>query len=519
MAILNLSEYQDHPTLRDNPGLQRVLKLFDGISSHPRPSKGEDAVRKHLLDIAAEQGWEVAQDEIGNVAVFVPATPGKEEVTPVILQGHMDMVTDEKKDAHLPRRAVIEDKGEEGKETGLWMRTEGEDMTLGSDNGIGLSLAMGAMMDPELEHGPVTILMTIDEETGMSGAKKLDPRLLPELGILVNLDSEEGPIDICIGCAGSSDIVATFPITEKEEIPQDYEVLELTLKDFPGGHSGVNIHHANGNAIQSLAALLKLIQAEMDLRLASIDGGMKRNSIPNNATAVIAIPEGKRGDVQRIISDFVDELGRTEPKDPSITSLLSLEKAENVQATLSPLAATPDGVLTKDFHDRLLDAIDALPTGPFTAAELPNVGTLVTLSNNLGVISTQTEHVQIQSMARSANIEALREKLSELEGVFRSHGAEVKTDEPSAGWLENPTTSPAVALAQNAARQVFGEPRLLAYHAGLESGIIADKRPGTISAVAIGPLILAAHTEKERVSLGSVAQEVQVLRALLQMVQ
>lgn len=518
MAILNLSEYKDHPALEQSPGLRRVLQLFDGISSHPRPSKSEMAVRKHLLSLAGEQGWEVVQDDIGNVAIFVDATPGKEDITPVILQGHMDIVTAES-DAHLPREAVIVDQGQDGKEKGLWLRTKNQDMTLGADNGMGLSMAMGAMMDPTLEHGPVTILMTIDEETGMSGAKKLDPRLLTNSAILINLDSEEGPVDICIGCAGSSDVVARFPIEEREAIPESYELLRIKLTGFPGGHSGIMIHEANGNAIQSLGQLLTRIREITDLRLLSVEGGMKRNSIPKDAEALIAVPEGERSRLQEIADQLVKELKMDkEVPNPQVSGVLSREKAQKVEVVIEEVKENRIGALQTSIHEQLVGLLGSLPTGPFASAELPNVGSLVTLSNNLGIVRTREDHIEVVSMARAANIQDLRAKLTEIEELFRSHGASCEVDEPSAGWLEDPHTSAAAALARDAARQTFGEPKLLAYHAGLESGIIGDRSPGQLSAVAIGPLILEAHTERERASLDSIAQVVLVLRRMLEMV-
>lgn len=260
MAIQNLDAFGEHQLLKDNPGLVRVLQVFSGISNHARPSKKEGAVREHLIGVAREQGWEVKQDETGNVAFQVPATPGKEDVIPVVMQGHMDIVTFPA-DEHLPRQAEIVEKVRRGEEQGLWMQTVEQKTTLGSDNGIGVSLAVATMMDPELEHGPVTILVTVDEETGMTGAKNLDPSLLPETGILLNLDSEDGSTKICIGCAGSADTVAQFPIGDRETIPEDYKLLDLELKGFPGGHSGVQIHLGLGNAIQSMSDLLVRLQA------------------------------------------------------------------------------------------------------------------------------------------------------------------------------------------------------------------------------------------------------------------
>lgn len=518
MAIRNLQEFHEHPTFSDNPGLLRVLQVFDGISNHPRPSKGEEAVRAHLMELAKEQGWNVEQDSTGNIAIQVPASEGKEGVTPVILQGHMDIVVTPS-DRNLPRTAEIVDQGQDGGEKGLWMQTEGRKMTLGSDNGIGVSLAVAAMMDPELSHGPVTILITVNEETGMTGAKGLDPRLLPSTGLLINLDSEEGPADICIGCAGSADIVAKFPVGDRETLPEGYECIEINLVGFPGGHSGVAIHEANGNAIGSLATLLQRMQKEVpNLRLVAIDGGTARNAIPSTAKATVAVPSASVSALQEIADTFVTELKLGEAaEDPSVTGVLSAKKAKDVTVEISERSQDVIKGFALEFQNRILQALTDTLTGPFASAELPNVGTLVTLSNNLGTIATNDTEIEVVSMARGANIDELRAKIAEIAGIYESLGGNVTANEPSAGWLEDPETSPAVALAVQAVQKVMGISRFLAYHAGLESGIVIGKGEN-LSAVAIGPLILEAHTPRERVSLESVAAEVAVLRELLQMV-
>lgn len=516
MAIENLSAYEGHDLVRQNPGLLRVLQIFDRISSFARPSKKEEAVRQSLIEFAHEQGWETQVDETGNLAVRVPATPGKEGLTPILLQGHMDIVVTPE-DHMQPRLAEIIDKGEEGDEIGLWMQTKGQNMTLGSDNGIGVSLAMATMLDPEIEHGPVTLLLTVDEETGMTGAINLDPNLLPETGILLNLDSEAGPMDICIGCAGSTDIQAKFPIGDRESIPESHNVIDLNLTGLLGGHSGIDIHNGRGNAIQSMARLLQMIQTETeDLRLINLSGGSARNAIPSKAFARVSVPAEKMGAFESTVRSFVEDLKRGEnPEDPTVTGQLLAKNATKVECTwdvvydIDPISST-----TSVFRDRFLATLSDLPTGPFTSAELPNVGKLVTLSNNLGVASMDTENADIITMARGANIGELKAKLEELRRILETKGATVTAAEPTAGWLENPETSPAVLLASQAVQDVLGEVRFLAYHAGLESGIVTDKAIGNMSAVSLGPLIKEAHTPRERVSLESTTAVLGILKEI-----
>lgn len=522
MAITNLGEFENVGVVADNPGLQRVLQVFHGISSFARPSKREEAVRVHLIELAREQGWDVVQDKAGNVAFRVPASPGMEEAMSVVLQGHMDIVASGE-DEDLPRNAVIVDKGNDGDEQGLWLQTENQDMTLGADNGIGVSLAVAAMMDPDLKHGPVTILLTVDEERGMTGAQDLDPRLLPEAGILVNLDSEEGPQGICIGCAGNGDMVSRFDFETVEVLPEGYVVAEVDLSGFPGGHSGVMIHGANGNAIQSLARLLQQINGVTDLKVLSVNGGTKPNAIPDAAKAIVALPESGASQVEAVVDSFLADLRHGEGvEDWGMTGVLRPERANSVVVKVSPVSeeslrggASPVVTFSREFQARLLSVLSEMPTGPFDAAELPNVGKLVTLSNNLGLVKTDVEGVEVVNMARGADVRALTAKMVELKNFLLDRGAHLKMDVPTSGWLEDPENSSAVAAVVEAVNEVVGQSQFLAYHAGLEAGLVAGKRPGGLSAVAIGPWILDAHTRRERVSLDSVDQELAVLKYLL----
>ncbi|MFA7277880.1 MAG: beta-Ala-His dipeptidase [Candidatus Gracilibacteria bacterium] len=522
MAINNLQEFQNHPLIENSPALQRLLKVFSEIISHPRPSKNEGEVRQALVDMAREQGWEIQKDEIGNIAFRIPATPGRENVTPVVLQGHMDQVTTPA-DKDLPRNAEIvignsEDPENPGDD--LYVQTVGKNMTLGADNGIGVASAMATMMDPTLEHGPVTILVTVDEETGMSGAKKLNPNLLPDNSILINLDSEEGPEGICIGCAGGVDVVGKFPLVDAmERVPEDYEMLAVELTGFAGGHSGVDIHRGRGNAIRSMSDFLLQAQSiSSDVRLMSLNGGSARNAIPSSARAYIAIPQKDVTKVKKAFARFLKETKKgVIVENTALTGKLLPENAKKIQGSIDTYNGSHVAVmaLRSELRDIIHALIQELPQGPLDSADLPNVGNLVTLSNNLGVVRTEIDHIEIVSMARSANIDALKAKMSEILEMFTSRGAQMdRSDEPSAGWLENPETSPAVALAVAAVQKVIGKYALLAYHAGLESGIISDKGKN-MSAVAMGPLILDAHTPRERVNLRSVDQVLGVIREML----
>jgi dipeptidase D len=372
------------------------------------------------------------------------------------------------------------------------------------------------MTDQSIEHGPVTILLTVDEEKGMSGAKALDPNLLPETGILLNLDSEEGPEEICIGCAGSADTVASFPIGDREALPEGYTSMELDIKGFPGGHSGIAIHAGRGNAIKAIGDLLSRLQnIAGDLRIIEIKGGEKRNAIPSSAHATIAVPGNSVEGLNKVVEEFVAELKKgKEVPDPEVTGDLLEKNAGKVEATLVPTESVKlVGALSADFRDRLLNVIAGTPTGPFQSAELPHVGKLVTLSNNLGKVGTTDDSVEVTSMTRGAHVEELRAKLSEVREVYTSKGAILtEAEEPTSGWVEDPG-SRAVSMFAKAVEAATGKSKYMAYHAGLEAGILTEKAK-ELSAVATGPRIRDAHNVTERTELDSIAKQLDALRSL-----
>ena len=247
---------------------QNVWKHFYSLTQIPRPSGHMEKITKFLIDFGKGLGLESFVDEVGNVIIRKPATPGMENRKGIILQAHMDMVPQKNND-------TIHDFTTDPIETyveGDWVKAKGT--TLGADNGLGVAAIMAVLEDNNLKHGPLEALITKDEETGMYGAFGLKPGTM-QGEILLNLDSEDEG-ELYIGCAGGLDITATLEY--KEETPMaDFVARKITLKGLRGGHSGLEINEGRGNANKLLARIVHDLLIEFDSQLASFEGGNTQN--------------------------------------------------------------------------------------------------------------------------------------------------------------------------------------------------------------------------------------------------
>jgi dipeptidase D len=263
---------------------QPLWDIFAKICSIPHPSYHEEALAEHIVSWAKEQGFWCERDAVGNILIRKPATAGLENRKPVALQAHLDMVPQKNNDTVHdfttdPIQPYVD---------GEWVKARGT--TLGADNGIGMASALAVLADKTVEHGPLEVLLTMTEESGMDGAFGLQANWL-QAEILVNTDSEEEG-EVYMGCAGGVDFITTLPV-EREAVPADYETLRLTLKGLKGGHSGCDIHVGLGNANKLLARFLAAHARDLDLRLIEFTGGTLRNAIPREAFATLAVPAAK----------------------------------------------------------------------------------------------------------------------------------------------------------------------------------------------------------------------------------
>ncbi len=479
-------------------GLEPALlwQHFDAIRRIPRPSKHEEKIADHVASWATERGFEVATDNAGSMVIRVPASDGHDGADTVILQGHLDMVCEKNADVEHDFMSDAIDVEVDGD----WVRAKGT--TLGADNGIGLAAAMAIADDPEVVHGPLEILATVDEETGLTGAKQLDPSLIDST-ILLNLDTEEDGA-IYMGCAGGADTDAFLAAPRRRGLLGTRPVT-LAVQGLRGGHSGLNIIENRGNAIKLATRVLQAaLYSGIDIDVVSIDGGSKHNAIPRECFAVIRVDEGRLDELRRVAddcaADFREEFGATDP-DLAVT-IDTLEDDQGAQQVLNVHA-----------RDRVLRLLDSLPHGVLSMSrEVPG---LVETSTNLAVVETQEDGLKFVTSHRSSVMPALFAVRRSVTSTFRQAGARVSYDEPYPGWKPNPDSAILKRTAEVYER-LFGEaPAVKAIHAGLECGLLIEKVPG-MDAVSIGPQIENAHSPDEKVQISSVAKFYKHLGALLE---
>lgn len=472
---------------------QLVWRHFNAMLQIPRPSKHEEQIARHVISWAESKGFQVKRDAAGNIVVRVPATPGKEKAPTVVLQGHLDMVAEKNQDVEFD---FLKD--------AIKPRIDGEYLyatgtTLGADNGIGVAAGMAVAEDPDAVHGPLELLMTVDEETGLTGAMQLDPSLL-EGRMMINLDTEEDGA-IYIGCAGGSTTRIRFTVTH-ETAAAGSEAVHIAVRGLRGGHSGMEIHENRGNALKCLSRTLNALRkAGIEFAVVSMSGGSKHNAIPREADAVVRVAGGDEPRLREIVakSEAVlrDEFGEIDP---------------NLRLEVKAAGGETHRVWTRADRDRILDGLLACPNGVMAMSRA--VAGLVETSNNLAVLEVEGNEVRILGSSRSSVMPSLRGAVEQVAAVFRLAGAEVVEMDGYPSWKPNPK-SPLLGVAKQVHQRIFNkEPHLRAIHAGLECGLIGEKFPG-IDMISIGPDIEGPHSPDERVKIPTVENFYTLLKAVL----
>jgi dipeptidase D len=468
-----------------------VWRHFATLCAIPRASKNEGAIRSAIEAWARGRGLATNVDAAGNLVIRKPARPGREAAPAVILQGHLDMVTQKNGDSHHdfskdPIRTAVEDG---------WVVAPGT--TLGADNGMGVALALAVLEDDSLAHGPLEVLLTVDEESGMSGAHGLSPQELKGR-LMLNLDTEEWG-EFYLGCAGGTDVDVTESF-QAEPVPAGHVVVSLTLRGLRGGHSGINIHEGRGNAIRELVGVLQGLGT--GVRLASLDGGTARNAIPREATAVVTLPGDVAAGLQAQLSA---QQGRLEAALGELEPGLELVSAP----------ASAEQVLPADAARRWLESLGTAPFGvKRMSADVPGV---VETSNNLGVVRLTPGSGHANLMVRSLVDDEFRALGQAIAAHFEARGIQARRSGDYPGWKPNPG-SRLLAQCQAAFRDTFhADSHVMVIHAGLECGIIGAKYPG-LDTVSFGPTIRGAHAPGERVEIASVGNCYRLLRTILERV-
>lgn len=484
-----------------------VWKFFGELAQVPRPSKREDQAVEWLVKTGRALGCEVELQEIqpgagrpfyANTLLRKPATPGREASPVTALQAHIDMVgvrADGVQHDFSKDPIALRVLGDEVRATGT---------TLGADNGIGLCAALAALADPDVSHGPLEVLITVDEEAGMTGARNLKHGWL-KAKYLLNLDSEEDG-EATISCAGGMDTIGERPLA-LEAAPTGWQAWTLELNKLPGGHSGLQIHEGRANAIRVLAEILQTLEKVTPLRISTLAGGSARNAIPDKARATfLAAPEGAAA-LQARVAGLEGELrARLSPL---------FETNGALQLRLSAADPAPALVMSQAEAALLLNLLQTLPHGVKTMS--PAVPGLVQTSTNLALLKTENGKVQIDFLSRSSVDPEKHALGDELAALLGAAGFTCRTGNEYPGWKPVPDSDIVALLKQAHVEALGAELKIIACHAGLECGLIGDASPG-LQMVSFGPTIKGAHTPDEHTFVSSVAQFWKVLKAVLEKV-
>ena len=459
---------------------EAVWKSFYELTQIPRPSKKEEKVRVFLKKFGEDLGLETIVDEIGNVIIKKPATEGMEDRKGIILQGHMDMVPQKNSDIDHdfekdPIDAYVD---------GDWVTARGT--TLGADNGMGVAATMAVLEAKDLVHGPVEALITMDEETGMTGAENLKAGVM-DGDILINLDSEDEG-ELYIGCAGGIDTTGEFTYTP-EDVPEGMAAYKLIVKGLKGGHSGLDINLGRGNANKIMNILLLKAGEKYGLRLAEIDGGSLRNAIPRESFATVVVSEDNKEDFEQFVTEF-EAIVQDEFKDADPGVMIITE------ATDMPL-----NLIDKKTQANLYTAVAKCPNGVIKMSE--SVKGVTETSSNLAIVKSSDGKIELAALTRSL-IDDDKDKLGkEIKKVFEAAGAKAGNTGSYPGWKPNPDSA-ILKEMKEVYNNKFGKvPEVKVIHAGLECGILGATYTHW-DMISFGPTIRNPHSPDEMVNIETV---------------
>ncbi|GAB4299083.1 MAG: aminoacyl-histidine dipeptidase [Ignavibacteriaceae bacterium] len=468
-----------------------LWQRFYEITRVPRPSKKERKIVEHMKSFFNQLNIPFKEDEVGNLVASVPASKGYENAPTVVLQGHVDMVCEKNKNKNFD----FENDPIELIRDGDWIKADGT--TLGSDNGIGVAAALAVITDEQVIHGPIEILLTVDEETGLTGANNLKPGFISGK-ILINMDSEEDGA-FYIGCSGGVDTIAEFK-TLYRNLPENNIPYKLNITGLKGGHSGLDINTGRGNAIKILARVMKKLEG-LNFLLSEIEGGSLRNAIPREAEAILFMEGNKYDEARSVIDQFRDQISNEfKSSDPDVK--ISLEETKSDSGKVFP----------DEFTRKITDSLLAVPNGVIAMSQ--DIEGLVETSTNLATVNITDGILKIGTSQRSS-VDSAKEYIAQsVAAVFRLAGADVSHSDGYPGWKPN-LDSNLLKISQTVFKNLFNkEPELKAIHAGLECGILEGKNPG-LDMVSFGPTILGAHSPDERVSISTVGRFYQLLKGIL----
>jgi dipeptidase D len=473
---------------------RNILNIFEQINKIPRCSKKEAKISQWLLQWANDKGLTFRKDSPGNIIIKIAATKGAENAPGIIIQGHLDMVCEKTENSDHdfssdPIQCVYD---------GDWLK--GRQTTLGADNGIAIALGLAIADDPEIVHPSLELLFTVEEESGLLGAKAMDQGFA-QGRILLNVDSEDEGV-FTIGCAGGEDTRIHLAL-DFEELPAEISIYRLSASGMRGGHSGIDIHKPRASANKILARALHLLAKSGDMRLMSIKGGTVHNAIARDAEATVVMRPSQFARMQNVIKEFEQTvLGEYATSETSLALSISQVAYDSDSNTALPPGNT----------HKAIQLLLALPHGVTGMSEDP--GNLVETSNNLATVEIKNKSLEILSSQRSSMLSRLEEITARVGAAANLAGAEIKNENRYPAWQPD-LSSPVLKRSQEVYQKLFSKtPRLQTIHAGLECGIIGSKHEN-MDMISFGPTIENPHSPDERLFIPSIARVWDFLIALL----
>lgn len=477
---------------------EKVFHYFAEISKIPRASKKEKEISDWLVKFAKERKLKVIQDEHYNVIIKKKATEGYEDFSPLILQGHMDMVWEKNKDTEFD----FSTQGIELVIDGDFLKANGT--TLGADNGIAVAYVLAILDSDDIKHPALEVVITTDEEDGMSGVVNLD---FDEFDgkTLINLDTEEYG-EVYVSSAGGTRTETKF-IFETKKIGNGYTPISIEVKGLSGGHSGAEIHKNLGNSIKILSEVLYHLSKRYEMSLMHIDGGGKVNAIPREAVAEIAVKlDGDSIEELKKLAGLAFENILKDFKVSDKSPILAIEKIEEKNLGIS-LGDTLN----------IINFLHEVPNGVLEMSK--HIEGLVETSINIGFISTEivdgNVKIRIKSLARSMANDPLNKLVEEITDLTRKHDANIKIAASNPSWEYKEDSKIRELIAKSFKEITGNEPVIKAIHAGLECGVFTQNIKGA-DVVSIGPNIYGAHTPEERMDIKSVGETWEWLLKILE---
>jgi len=470
-----------------------ILRFFEEISAIPRASFKENKIADYLVEFARQRGLWHYRDELNNVVIKKPGSAGAEDLPPVMLQGHTDMVCEK----NIGTLHDFDNEGIKLIREGNFLRADGT--TLGADDGVAVAYMLALLDDPDAVHPPLECVFTVQEEVGLTGAEKLDPSVL-QARTLINLDGSPFGTAV-VSCAGGLRAVLTKNI-KPSAFPLAFP-LRIGVRGLEGGHSGIDIHRGRGNSIKLLGRiLLKLLINFPVMEIGNIEGGAKDNAIPRESDAfVFFMSERDLTEALELLSKLEQEI-REELHETDPHFRLEISRTENRNLTSIGRVAT----------DSLIRMLSLAPDGVLNRSS--RAGGFVVSSINLGVIRTDLDKISVTFSLRSSEASLQDRTKDLLTSLADSFGFSAEFNNPYPGWkyAEN---SPVRDAFVSAFRDLFGrELEVLAIHAGLECGLFSEKLPG-LDAISLGPTIHDFHTPHEKLDLVTFGQTYSLLVEVL----